>query len=82
MNYRHVALWILGPAGAGKSTLSKCFAALGFAVIEQDRDAEAAMRRASLPLDTRVHSSEQAEQFRDLREQVAEKVWQERVSIG
>ncbi len=75
MNIDHVAVWILGPAGSGKSTLGAALEVLGFEAIDQDRVAETLMRQRRVPLDTRLHSRDQRRAFELLREQVADQVW-------
>lgn len=74
MNFQHLAVWILGPAGSGKSTLGSALEALGFAVIDQDRVTETKMCERGLPLDTRLHTREQRQAFELLREQVADQI--------
>ena len=73
MRSQPIALWIIGPAASGKSSLPRPG---DFAVVDQDRELESLMVAQGLPLDTRTHDAGQAAAFASLRAMASDRAWE------
>jgi predicted kinase len=69
------AVWLVGPPGAGKSTLSRSLRDLKAHVVDPDRDLIARLRKAGIDADMRRLSAAETARFLELRQSVSDAQW-------
>lgn len=74
---RPLALWIIGPIGAGKSHMLARLAPASWRIVDQDAELERRLEEHGVPLDTRTHDLLQAALFARLRQEVIDHLWQQ-----